>query len=569
LLSYSWKVRFLVRIFKFVSRFCETIKPNTAGEAAARSDRGLHLNFPHDLREIEVGRTEKVADAQLGRIQRNIEGVLRYLVKTLLSSDSNTPLMPDRKPSGHLSYFYVMTTIWYVKRNFPSKYYPKWNWDWEVSLAKLKKDCPIFDQGRLPSDNWTFEASEREQVPLLRWYHYGSILALQQQGVGSWKDSGLQEKVLLLENAAKLSAAAKLSSRQPYCEDDEIIDRLSLLSDELGLQPRKPGQIGHIAAITIQRVKRRDNTRYLNPGWLPIGHKGATSGPWELHALCHHSRLMSLSIEEKGTQDWRAKEHIKEETKLYKHRIYSFRNAEGTLISCWERAHVKAREAWLRSEATAVLASTLLNINRKYLKNELRDNYAEHLSEDIPQTDHNPKANAERTQALIKQTNLNQVNLLLEMKYMETRMKDQLYIFERFIDEPGRTPPINWMAFSLPRRYHPESFVDSLEDTPEKYLFPVLNSASIPTSLKGRIDAPGDLVRGLGRGFDWDYLCQHLESLNIFDISAIQLSEKANGFSQEIELCEYDCSKQESGRIRDKDPRWRLYDSVRYTFSKL
>jgi hypothetical protein len=78
-----------------------------------------------------------------------------------------------------------------------------------------------------------------------------------------------------------------------------------------------------------------------------------------------------LSLEEKDSQDWRTKEHTKEEIESYKWKIYCFLNAEGTLVPCWERAHAKARKGWLRSEATAVLASTLLIMNEKDMKDGL------------------------------------------------------------------------------------------------------------------------------------------------------------------------------------------------------
>jgi hypothetical protein len=475
--------------------------------------------------------------------------------------------MPDSKPSGDLGYLYIMTTIWYVKRNFPKKYHPKWNWDWETSLAKLRQDCPIFHTGRLPSENWTFEGSEREQVPFLRWYHCGSMLALQQQGIIKWTDNGLEDKVSTLAKGAKIFAAAKLSARRPYCTDDEIIDRLSFLSDELGLQPRKPGEIGIIAGITIKRLKRRDNTRYLNPGWLPPGDRGTTSGPWEVHALCHHSRLMALSLEEKDTQDWRAKENTKEEIGSYKQRIYSFQNTEGTLTSCWERAHVKAREGWLRSEATAVLASTLLNINRKYLKNGLSDYTTEDVPGAAPPSDQAQAVQSRDTHDLTKHVDLNQQHLLREMKYMESIMKDQLDIFERFTGESGRIPPINWMAFSPPRRYHPDSFFDSLEDTPEKYTVDRLESTAVPASIISNITAPKDLkllVKELGFGhearFKEDYLWNHLENLTIFDIPAVQSSQKANEVSQEIKPYQY--KRMEGKSEGNTTSCWRLYDSV-------
>jgi hypothetical protein len=91
------------------------------------------------------------------------------------------------------------------------------------------------------------------------------MLAFRQYKILYWEYSGLEEKVSTLAKAAKIFAAVKLSSRQPYCTDDEIIDRLFFLSDELGLWPRRPGQIGTIIAISIKRVKRRDNIKYLNP----------------------------------------------------------------------------------------------------------------------------------------------------------------------------------------------------------------------------------------------------------------------------------------------------------------
>jgi hypothetical protein len=63
-----------------------------------------------------------------------------------------------------------------------------------------------------------------------------------------------------LAKAVKISAAAKFSSQQPYTADDEIIDRLSFPSDELGLEPRGRSEIGPITSISMKRVKRYNNT---------------------------------------------------------------------------------------------------------------------------------------------------------------------------------------------------------------------------------------------------------------------------------------------------------------------
>lgn len=149
---------------------------------------------------------------------------------------------------------------------------------------------------------------------------------------------------------------------------------------------------------------------------------------------------------------------------------------------------------------------------------------------------------------------------------MKSIMKGQLDIFESFTGESGRVPPINWTVFSLPRRYLPDSFFDSLEDTPEKYGVDCLRSISIPTAIGSRVTAPKDLVKELGdgneAGFDWNYLCEHLESLILFDIPAAQLNQKTDEFSQDVQIYEYD--PLEPGHINrmEMNACWRLYDSV-------
>jgi hypothetical protein len=472
----------------------ETAK--TDGNKAQSSDKLLYLDLP----ETDVNKMLNTADAQLSRIQENIQNVIRFLVRALLKPDSRTPMMPDSHVPGESNYYYVMTTIWYVTRNFP-----EWTWEWKESIVKWKRKGHLFDSERLPLDNWTFGTSDKDKIPLLQWYHYGSILSLCQHNTlpKYWKDEGLEEKVSRLAKAAKISAAAKLSSRQPYSADDEIVDRLSFLSDELGLEPRGRGRSGTVASLCMKRVKRRDNTRDLNPGWLRHRDKGPTSGPWEIHALCHHSRLVVLSLEEKDSQDWRTKEHTKEEIESYKWKIYCFLNAEGTLVPCWERAHAKARKGWLHSESTAVLASTLLIMNEKDMKDG--------LSAIEVDTERDSRDDSHTEQAFVNQAQFNQKELLLEIRYMESLMKDQLGVLEKFTGEAGRLPPIKWTTFSPPHRYHPESFFNSLDDTPD--LYPRFNYSSI---------------------------LQFVESLCIFDITATGPDQDGEGFTWKINHYKYD-----------------------------
>jgi hypothetical protein len=79
-----------------------------------------------------------------------------------------------------------------------------------------------------------------------------------------------------------------------------------------------------------------------------------------------------LTLELKASQDPITYERVKEEIEPLKQKIYSFRNSEGTLIPFWEWTHADIRKGWLYSEATAVLASTLLMIDEEDLENKRR-----------------------------------------------------------------------------------------------------------------------------------------------------------------------------------------------------
>jgi hypothetical protein len=485
-------------------------------------DKALKLKLSET--DLDSDRMLKTAAAQLNRIQKHINGIVRYLVRALLEPGLHTPVMPDSHLAGECNYYYVITTIWYVTRNFP-----EWNEKWRGLIGEWNGDGYLFKSDRLPSDNWTYEASDKDRVSLLQWFHYGSILGLCENEIfpKGWGYKGLQEKVSRLAKEAKICAAAKLSSRKSYSADDEILDRLSFLSDELGLEPRDYGGAGTVASISSKRVKQRDNTRDLNPGWLTHKDGGSTSGPWEIHALCHHSRLVVSSLEIKDSQDWRQQQHIKEEMDSIKQRVYYFRNAEGTLIPCWERAHAKARKGWLQSETTAVLASTLLMINEKDMKDKLTT-APSFNSKAEPETEKTPDTSLESLKV--------QRKVLREHLYMESLMKDEITVLEKLTDQAGRTPPILWTTFLPPRRYHPHDFFDSLEDTSYLYQPARLKKHSIPASLRSVITPPNEMTTE----FNHKHLEQFLTSFCIFDLTATGPNQDAEGDTLEIVWHKFD-----------------------------
>ena len=335
--------------------------------------------------------------------------------------------------------------------------------------------------------------------------------------------------------------------------EDEIFDRLSFVSDELGLEDLGPKSVGTVESLSMKRVKQRDFTRSLNPGWLPRGEEGSTSGPWEIHALCHHSRLVVLTKEEKSEQDWRAKEHTKAEAESFRQKICTFLNAGGTLIPCWERAHAKARRGWLRSEATAVVASTLIIILEKTMPARSLVSRGATDVEQAPAGD-----------TTSEQSRQDQKKLLQEVLHLEGLMQGQLEAFERFTNESGLSPPIQWMSFRPPRTYHPVNFFNSLEDTPDLYKPEAIGEVSVPLSLRDHIDLP-DVLQNVSKGFkgfkkqDIDEILP-MKCLVLFDIRAAGPGEDSEGTWQ-IKKFKYNSNEDTEEESADRFS-WALYDSV-------
>lgn len=114
----------------------------------------------------------------------------------------------------------------------------------------------------------------------------------------------LKQKIAHLGKVANISTAAKLSSNQTYAPDDEIVDRLAFLAHELDLKS-SAGPLGTVTSLTKRRIKQCNYTSFINPGQLLPLEEGSTSSPWEIHTLCHHSRLVVFALEKAELEDGR------------------------------------------------------------------------------------------------------------------------------------------------------------------------------------------------------------------------------------------------------------------------
>ncbi|GAW21822.1 hypothetical protein ANO14919_113470 [Xylariales sp. No.14919] len=344
--SLFWKVRFLAKVHHFLAGLKNGRNGQDASQQGEESDRNP-LDFFSEFDEHDRAQMINIATSQCIRIRDAIEGVISFLVELLLQPNS-APLCPQYS-TDQSEFYYITMTIWYVVKSFR-----KTKWESPRRLSDFKRKQ--LTESRIPPDNHNFGAIDKRKITLLKWYHYGSLLSLADRGIlpPYWR-SAMKKRVYSLSNAATIACTGSTDIKTHYSVDDEIVDRLSFLAHELGME-EFDATAETVTSASIQRIRGREFTKYLNPG-IPLL-KGLgysfqeTSGPWEIHALCHNSRVNVLTLESEGdyikaTKDFRGKETRQEEIALYKNKVYRFLNSEATLIPCWERSPTKMRSGWL------------------------------------------------------------------------------------------------------------------------------------------------------------------------------------------------------------------------------
>jgi hypothetical protein len=461
-----------------------------------------------------------IARSQLRRIRSAIQDIAfflaRMLDKDIILADSQARRWTVTDQSDQ---YYAIIAIWYIVRHICK----------DRGNKKLQQLLLKLNGSQL--DDAKYTALNQGKLPLLRWYYYGSILGLQQQGfLHKFEQDKLTRQVHMHRRDAMVARSARLVSKVPYSAEDEIVDRLAFLASELGLEKAEietGSEAGTMASLAIRHVKRREFPRYINPGWLPAQEDGYISGPWELHALCHNSRLNVLALETHDTEDWRASAQKAEEVELYKEKLYRFLNSEATLVSCWERSHIEVRKGWLRSEATAVLGSTLLDIHSALAPSATAAT-TEQQQRELKATRKMTAQQGWKGQAVdqVARIRMGQRKAVEEAVHTRHLAQRQLEILEK-TDKAGPAQPIDWAAFAPERQYHPDDFVQSLEDTPHQFRPPFTDALAVPDALCDV--APRPTEDGFDRKFVVEAPKSAAESVSISDIIAVCFASQEEG----------------------------------------
>ncbi|KAI0110815.1 hypothetical protein GGR51DRAFT_79405 [Nemania sp. FL0031] len=534
--SLFWKVRFLVKIHHFLAGLEKNYssrsspKPSNIKGEKQGSEQGERADIIHDIPAFfsEFDGFDRlqmlnIATSQCNRIRDAIEGILSFLIELVLISKLNSPegyfkLTRSLCPPDQSDFYYIMMTIWYVVKSFRKVKWKSPDRLRNFGLEDMVNSC-------IPEDNHNFGVVDRRKITLLKWYHYGSLLSLADRDIlpSYWRSSTMKKKVYGLSNAATVACTASTASNSHYSVDDEIVDRLSFLANELGME-EFDATAETVTSASIQRIRGREFTQYLNPGVLLPNERGysfqETSGPWEIHALCHNSRVHVLTLESeseyfKATRGCRGSETREEEVAVYKNKVYRFLNSEVTLIPCWERSPTKMRSGWLQSEAAAVHGSTLLDIHKKIPV--IRKVSPKSSPQTGPMGSSNPADGRYRDPATGFITVASDI---FDRDSLSTQFREILKELKG-----TEVRPVDWVSFRPPRQYYPDNFTNSLEDTPHLFRPPVTDNVFIPATLSQIAKRPDPA------GFGQHDLVVALEKARwLFSISDILVFQQTPGW---------------------------------------
>lgn len=136
-----------------------------------------------------------------------------------------------------------------------------------------------------------------------------------------------------------------------YFAQDEMIDRLALLSDDLGLDTPSKGSKTSCRQLALRRIKDRKPTEELyspqaeTSNWEPWE-------PWELKCLNHHNRWVASWF-----PDGREAAFGNDKENCFK-----FLQPDFNFVASWDRSNSYMVEEWFDVETSSVICATLAGI---------------------------------------------------------------------------------------------------------------------------------------------------------------------------------------------------------------
>lgn len=354
---FSFQIRLLVKVYDFI--------------------RTRH--FEDDLLQ-RFRLLDDIRDAYLDKLRRFIRSSLVWLINTdmkpgrllLALTSADVPAELETQPSERLqqcekdrvqmdfdrSYnqaCYATLAVWYVMKHCPDAI--TGNFVIDILLPRLDRAYDSV-QKRASRDK---EPTPKNDV--LQWLHLSCLFLIcdskfgkneKGEDVDGFMTFGLDPMELLKtqQKFEKFVARLKTSQIESYSVEHEELDRVILLTEELGFE-KIPTQFTLSLALSRashsrKRIAERKRTTRFKPG--PKAWKGSritSNGPWELLCTNHQSFL-----------------RVADESNIRaaRDRMFEFMMSDYSFMTSWDRADSNMIGKWWDFEPASVICATLLDL---------------------------------------------------------------------------------------------------------------------------------------------------------------------------------------------------------------
>jgi hypothetical protein len=374
---------------------------------------------------------------------------------------------------------YPLIAIWYVMKNcdeaLPTSFFQhlrknlsrlKYQYTLEIDLASTDMDTKLI---------------------ILLWYFHGCLehiyrALLAKPGFGDLVEAGEVSEIAKKTRAwrrksEKAMAKARKTPVNSYSDKDESVDRLAFLGIELGLvETEDDKRPSSCSAQARKRILERPYTKVINPGKVPLGQDSSsrisTCSPWELTCVSHHSRLAL----------WNQPDIEDEDLQQIRQRCLRFLS-NFTYICSWDMSRPDTAALWWDLDASCVICATTLDMRSKIIMSE------DAKEEDVTTTNKSQKTQPnvaspaspilrigtggleDNDPAKAKNDGRSRRDAPDEdvLELLKRQLDQQEILIRALKTENDAVLDFDWTRCEPNSPLHPETLVQSLDDTPERF----------------------------------------------------------------------------------------------------
>ncbi|KAH9217918.1 hypothetical protein DL95DRAFT_89415 [Leptodontidium sp. 2 PMI_412] len=365
---------------------------------------------------------------------------------------------------------YATLAVWYVMKHCPQA--APDDFKSKVLLPKLRRAYEAV-QKRASRDK---EPTPKNDV--LQWLHLSCLFLICNEKFEvdnhgnpvdgfTLSDLDHQEVVRTQQKFEKYVSRLKTAQVESYSIEHEEVDRVLLLGEELGLDaiptPFTSSLASSRALQTRKRIAQRKRTTRFNPGprtWK--GSRVTSNGPWEL--LCtNHQGFLKVADDAS--------------IKAARDRLFEFLVSDYSFMTSWDRADSNMVGKWWDVESVSVICATLLDLRFEgKLKSAMSEAAADEMGHSLHNIEELPTIQRRSSDPMPELTQEDSVrDILLQMKKLqENSSREHLLQIRQLLvqeDTTGDFPAkaFDWVSCKPGRLYHPDWWVQSLQDTPDMY----------------------------------------------------------------------------------------------------